>query len=245
MTATEDKLVDVKALETFDTYLASKYASYTHPCTLVTYGDKIGLLDSSSHEINFIELPQAQISLDGNTLNLTNIYPEGGGSIGSSYVQLDFLTGSIENNQYRIAIGNESRLMLDTGSSLNAGKLVGTVPLECLPSGTTGGSGTSVSASNNANGGLDLTIGNNTYNVLNSTSSLDATKLTGTVPVANLPQEALSSGGSAPLSAAGSANQPVYINESGVPTACGFKIAKVTALPAEPDPDTLYIVTEA
>jgi hypothetical protein len=175
---------------------------------------------------------------------------------GRQYVTLDTLNSKIiweaydSNAQPSSKIKFESlpgstvpRYALTPESSLNANKLTGTVPLECIPPGiTSGGSGTSVSASNNANGGLDLTIDNNTYNVLNSTSSLDATKLSGTIPVANLPQEALSSGGSASLSAAGSSNQPVYINESGVPTACNFKISKVTALPANPDPDTLYIV---
>lgn len=85
-------------------------------------------------------------------------------------------------------------------------------------------------------------------NVLTDMSPLDATKLIGTIPVENLPQEALSSGGSssaATLSPAGSEYQPVYINNSGVPTACGFKIMQVSSLPANPDQDTLYIVTGA
>ena len=107
--------------------------------------------------------------------------------------------------------------VLTNECTLNANALVGTVPAASLPS-----------------------------SVLTTTSSLDATKLTGTIPVANLPQEALASGGgSATLSAAGSEYQPVYINNSGVPTACGFKIMQVSSLPANPDQDTLYIVTGA
>lgn len=239
MTATEDKLVDVKALESFDTYLASKYASYTHPCTLRVSGDRLILEDSSHHEVSYIEFPHSRIELQDKTLKLFVTSSDGGG-IDYSYVDLsEYVTGSIENNQIRLNVGSSGRLILDTNSSLRADKLTGLIPQECLQGIN---SGTSVSASNNANGGLDLTIDNNTYNVLNSTSSLDATKLSGTIPVANLPQEALSSGGSASLSAAGSANQPVYINESGIPTACNFKISKVTALPDNPDQDTLYIV---
>lgn len=40
----------------------------------------------------------------------------------------------------------------------------------------------------------------------------------------------------------GSSNQPVYMN-AGTPTACGFSVQSVASLPANPDPNTLYIVT--
>ena len=44
------------------------------------------------------------------------------------------------------------------------------------------------------------------------------------------------------VSTVGSANQPVYMN-AGTPTACGFRVESVASLPANPDPNTLYIVT--
>ena len=44
------------------------------------------------------------------------------------------------------------------------------------------------------------------------------------------------------VSTVGSSSQPVYIN-AGTPTACGFSVQSVASLPANPDPNTLYIVT--
>ncbi|MBP5595348.1 MAG: hypothetical protein J6Y02_08195 [Pseudobutyrivibrio sp.] len=40
----------------------------------------------------------------------------------------------------------------------------------------------------------------------------------------------------------GGSTQPVYMN-AGTPTACGFSVQSVASLPANPDPNTLYIVT--
>jgi len=43
-------------------------------------------------------------------------------------------------------------------------------------------------------------------------------------------------------STVGSSKQPIYLN-AGTPTACGFSVQSVVSLPANPDPNTLYIVT--
>lgn len=142
--------------------------------------------------------------------------------------------------------------VLTNECTLNADALVGTVPVASLPSSVL--MNTSFLDASKLIGKLpDTTIPS--Y-LLTAGSNLDATKLVGTIPVANLPPEALASGGSSsggssnggsssaePLSPAGSEYQPVYINNSGVPTACGFKIMQVSSLPDNPDQDTLYIVT--